>query len=89
MFLIFSAFIGLLLLLTLAAERTYNESDANRTLNFAYGAYCPQSELESWSCKWCKNIPDFQVLIVPSANSLQAFVGYDIAHNTSYFYDIS
>jgi hypothetical protein len=24
-----------------------------RYLYFSYAAYCPQSSLSSWNCKWC------------------------------------
>ena len=62
---------------------TYSESNATRCLYFAYGAYCSQSSLESWTCKWCKYIPDFQVTNVTQTDYLQAFVGYDVQYDQS------
>eukprot|EP01084_Bolivina_argentea_P153151 267054_1 len=57
---------------------TYSEADALRSLYFAYGSYCNQTSLVTWTCKWCEYIPGFQVLTVTSTDHLQAFVGFDI-----------
>ena len=34
-------------------------------------------QLESWTCKWCKEVPGFEVSTVVNVDALQAFVGYD------------
>ena len=83
-------------------NQTYSQSDAQRTLNFAYGAYCSAATLSmfilsnicisliygyqtvSWSCKYCENIPNFQIVNVTQNNYLQAFVGFDAQYNQSY-----
>jgi len=56
---------------------TYSQTIANRTLMFAYGAYCSSSSLSAWNCKWCEYIPEFEMSSVIDRDDLQAFVGYD------------
>jgi len=56
----------------------YDEEFANRTLMFAYGAYCGSSSLQTWTCKWCQQIPNFEVTYVETKDELQVFVGYDV-----------
>ena len=56
---------------------SYDPSIGLRNLYFAYGAYCKESQLEDWSCKWCAYIPDFNVSTVYVKDDLQVFIGYD------------
>ena len=76
----------------------YYQDVATRILYFAYGAYCDADSIKSWTCKWCKYIPNFQVQQVITKNYLQVFLGYDpdanqsfviwiklLSHNSCYF----
>merc|ERR1719242_368570 len=62
-------------------QANYNESVAKSNLYFAYGAYCPEAELEDWNCKWCNKHKDFELYSVIETGyfewHLQAFTGYD------------
>merc|ERR1712228_565363 len=62
-------------------NESYSEQYATHCLYFAHGAYCPQSSLNSWTCKWCKYIPNFQITNVTQIDYLQAFVGFDVEYN--------
>jgi len=59
----------------------YSEATAKANLYFAYGAYCPEANLEKWNCKWCKEHTDFEIHSVIETGyvqwHLQAFMGYD------------
>ena len=46
----------------------YSQDNATRTLYFAYGAYCPQQELYTWTCKWCKYISNFEIANVTNTH---------------------
>merc|ERR1719242_1272988 len=62
-------------------QANYSEDTAKANLYFAYGAYCPEAELEEWNCKWCKRHRDFELHSVIETGyfewHLQAFTGYD------------
>jgi len=60
---------------------SYSEEDATRSLYFAYGAYCEQKDIESWTCKWCQHIPGFEVGNVSNQHKLQVFTGFDRDHD--------
>ena len=72
---------GLFIYDVLGSPKPYNESYAIRTLYFAYGAYCPASQLEAWDCKWCKNLTGFNVSKVYEKDHLLGFVGYDTEYS--------
>jgi len=83
-------FVWLLLLLFFnkhAASRNitnhevYNQTQALKNLYFAYGAYCRDTDIEHWDCKWCSYIPGFQVEEVINLDYLQAYVGFDTVEN--------
>jgi len=60
----------------------YDETTTLDTLYYAYGAYCDESDLEDWSCKWCTDYhSNFDISSngagVVNTDDLQAFMGYD------------
>jgi len=58
----------------------YDEEHALKSLHFAYAAYCDNTSLANWSCKWCSDssldMSSHGAGIVDTAE-LQAFMGYD------------
>lgn len=67
--------------LSLTIVTAYHETTALDTLYHAYGAYCGESDLKAWDCKWCNYHPNFEIILssndVVNADSLQAYIGYD------------
>ena len=55
----------------------YSETYATRALNFAYAAYCHGSDIQKWECKWCNNIPNFDISILYETDHLLGYTGYD------------
>jgi len=64
------------------ASWTWSQSLAYEYLYYAYAAYCPESELQSWSCSWCKEAPvaDFTPYAFPDDSKINGF-GYVGYHN--------
>ena len=46
--------------------------------------HCAPFHSESWTCKWCKHIPNFQVSNVTQKDKLQVFTGFDVEFDQSY-----
>merc|ERR550539_2155222 len=71
------------ILLVLCSADTYDattEESVLKALYHAYGAYCDDSSLANWSCKWCEYHPNFEInspggVLVNSG--LQVYMGYD------------
>mmetsp|Transcript_9790 Transcript_9790/g.14913 ORF Transcript_9790/g.14913 Transcript_9790/m.14913 type:complete len:290 (-) Transcript_9790:31-900(-) len=66
-------------------DETYNESAAITNLYYAYGGYCPQAQLEAWTCKWCQNNSQFEIYKVRETGlsewDLQSYSGYNPSQN--------
>ena len=61
-----------------APPATWSQSYGAEMVWYSYAAYCPQSQIQSWSCTWCKKVGAFttsEVFVNKSADSL-AFVGF-------------
>jgi len=60
---------------------SYDQDNALIALYYAYGAYCNETELRAWNCKWCEEVSNFEIANngagVVNGNELQAFIGYD------------
>jgi hypothetical protein len=39
--------------MAVASQAAWSQELGLRYLYFSYAAYCPQSSLSSWNCKWC------------------------------------
>lgn len=53
---------------------------ANATLNLAWAAYCNQSVLQSWSCKWCDQAHKLTLLqyLQDTSKGTQGYVALDL-----------
>jgi len=54
----------------------WDKADALRFLYFSYAAYCPQSELQSWSCKFCNASFEVTAFLSDSQYNTFGYVGY-------------
>eukprot|EP01084_Bolivina_argentea_P008861 16563_1 len=60
----------------------YNQSNTYIPLYYAYAAYCVDTLINEWSCKWCtKASNSFTIENVISTDYLQAFIGFDNIEN--------
>jgi len=66
------------LLLSPAHSGTYSTSQALNQLYLSYAAYCPQAAIQSWTCHFCGNVPNFQVVTTfyDSTTNILGYVGY-------------
>jgi len=48
---------------------------ALKYLYFAYAAFCPKEQLESWNCQWCDKVPNVQTYAVLESNLTDTY-GY-------------
>jgi len=67
-----------------ATNSAYNETTANHSLMFSLATYCSESQLESWTCAYCRAIKHFTLYKYVTAgtdNSLVALVGYDSGYD--------
>eukprot|EP01094_Clydonella_sp_ATCC50884_P021052 TRINITY_DN4530_c0_g1_i1.p1 TRINITY_DN4530_c0_g1~~TRINITY_DN4530_c0_g1_i1.p1 ORF type:complete len:306 (+),score=75.95 TRINITY_DN4530_c0_g1_i1:43-918(+) len=75
--------LALVLLASLSSAKaiTWNETEAQSALFYAYGAYCNGTSLEAWTCKWCvqRGQEGFVVTAQPydKRTNTFAYVGYN------------
>lgn len=63
---------------------SYSPILSKKLLYFSYGAYCGESAVKKWSCKWCSQASTtFQVVnyIDEKSSSTELFIGYDSSLN--------
>lgn len=79
---------ALLLALAVPGARavTWNETQAQSMLFYAYGAYCNESSLAAWTCKWCRERgqTNFVATAFPSDRRTNtfAYAGYNPDNET-------
>lgn len=76
-FLIGLIFFGFFAICLAAPPATWDQTYGATMVWYSYAAYCPQSNIQKWSCTWCSKIGPFTVETVAvntSADSL-AYVG--------------
>jgi len=65
---------------------TWSEAIGFEYLHYAYAAYCPQSSLQSWTCKWCSGngTKGFQptAFAFDEETNTFAYIGYLAANKT-------
>jgi len=70
-----------------AKNASFDLAIAKNLILFSYGAYCPYQEIQSWTCKFCKRVPDFTLYTIITNKTTDgfAFVGYHKGLNAVIF----
>mmetsp|Transcript_16756 Transcript_16756/g.25039 ORF Transcript_16756/g.25039 Transcript_16756/m.25039 type:complete len:288 (+) Transcript_16756:108-971(+) len=59
---------------------TWSEPIGERFVKFSYAAYCNETSIERWDCKWCKQLSSLNFIVTLAASNSSektfAFVGY-------------
>ena len=63
----------------------FSSDVAEQLLNYAYAAYCPQNQLQTWNCQWCKD--GFYPVAFPYDRRTNTFgyVGVNMTDRTSMY----
>ena len=79
----FEMLAGLLILQsTVSGGISFDVQDANRTLHFAWSAYCNETALRAWNCQWCTDTPlSIEAYLKNKKAGTQGFVGIDAQRN--------
>eukprot|EP01006_Ploeotia_vitrea_P010200 TRINITY_DN26426_c0_g1_i2.p1 TRINITY_DN26426_c0_g1~~TRINITY_DN26426_c0_g1_i2.p1 ORF type:complete len:282 (-),score=50.97 TRINITY_DN26426_c0_g1_i2:83-928(-) len=77
----FRLFVLLLALVCVTGQPT--QAATKDALFFAYAAYCKVPVLKSWTCEWCKDLPNFEIaqVVQNATTEAQFFAGYDKTNN--------
>eukprot|EP01110_Echinostelium_bisporum_P006857 TRINITY_DN26852_c0_g1_i1.p1 TRINITY_DN26852_c0_g1~~TRINITY_DN26852_c0_g1_i1.p1 ORF type:complete len:151 (+),score=14.43 TRINITY_DN26852_c0_g1_i1:40-492(+) len=65
----------------------YDHDIAMQQLLFSYSAYCPESDIASWTCYWCNKYPNYTTgfnvmnVVYNSSTNILAYVGYDTTND--------
>ena len=75
----FAMFAGLLILQSAVHGGVpFDVHDANRTLHFAWSAYCNETALRAWNCQWCTDAAlSIEAYLKDTKAGTQGFVGID------------
>ena len=56
----------------------FDVHDANRTLHYAWSAYCNETALRAWNCQWCiDSALSIEAYLKDTKEGTQGYVGID------------